>query len=102
MERERIDVESMVENGLALRTIGWMLLIFDAVFAVWIWTGLRAGSWFWFGWVLIQGFVGIVSLGAGVYKRSRVAQLALTGSTDRIERVKHYAAPEEAERPRAA
>jgi hypothetical protein len=78
MDRKRTDLELSLENGLVLRTLGWMLLIFNGVFVVWVWTALRAGSDFWLWWVLIQGGAGVILLGVGSYKRLHSARLFLS------------------------
>jgi hypothetical protein len=53
-----------------------MLLIFDvAIIALFIFVGLRTGSLLWLYWTLIQGLLGMVLVGAGMYQESVAAEL---------------------------
>ena len=41
--------------GSTMITIGWILIGFDCVSAVFLWVGLRSGSLFWVWWVIAEG-----------------------------------------------
>lgn len=75
-----VEPEELEQRALTLRTVGWMLLIFDvAIIAVFIFVGLRSGSLLWLYWTAIQGVVGIALVGAGMYQESVAGEL--TGKT---------------------
>lgn len=61
-------------TGLALMAVGWALLVFDSIPAVWIWTGWRSGGMFWFWYVMGLGIVGTTLVIAGSLVRSRAAK----------------------------
>jgi hypothetical protein len=102
MDGKPIDIEGTLENGLGLRAAGWSLLIFDAIFVVWVWTGLRAGSWFWVWWVLVQFFIGVTLLGVGIAIRSRIARIAGVEPQHLVATTVLHPRTELAEEPRAA
>jgi hypothetical protein len=60
--------------GSVLQTLGWVLLAFDAIPAIWIWIGFRSGSYFWLDWVLVEGALGFGLVAAGTLLRSRAAR----------------------------
>jgi hypothetical protein len=60
--------------GLWLSVLGYTLLVFATIPAVWIWTGWRAGSMFWFWYTLGLGVCGTFMAGAGTFYRKRAAQ----------------------------
>jgi fatty acid desaturase len=91
MDREQIDIadiEAKQRRGLLLLTLGWTLLIFDAIVVMWFWTGLRAGSSFWSWWVVIEGLAGAVFLGIGTRMRVHSGQHALAEPTEISEETK--------------
>jgi hypothetical protein len=60
--------------GTTMQTLGWVLIIFDLIPAVWLWVGWREGSWLWFWWVLGEAVIGGVLLIAGTIMRSNAAR----------------------------
>ncbi len=110
MDREQIDIaeiEAKQRTGLLLLTLGWTLLIFDAIVVMWFWTGLRAGSSFWSWWVVIEGLSGAVFVGIGTRMRVHSGQHALAEPTDLSEPAKSETAEsaeaaEKKDGPRAA
>jgi hypothetical protein len=56
--------------GAILLTVGWQIIVFDFVVGVWIWVGLRGGSFFWFWWVVGTGIVALFLLWLGAHKRA--------------------------------
>ena len=69
-----IAAERSAEWALTLRTLGGLALSVAGIWALWIWTGWRAGSWLWFYLSGAVGLAGIVLYGAGAIARSRVTQ----------------------------
>ena len=66
-------VEELEYRAQALLSLGWLLLVFDAIVAVFIFIGIRDGSWLWLYWTLIEGAFGIGFVAAGM----RTEQLAV-------------------------
>jgi hypothetical protein len=60
--------------GTALLAVGWMLIIFDAIPAVFVWVGWRSGSMFWIWWTVIEGLLGAALLIAGTRKRAAATE----------------------------
>ena len=52
-----------------LITIGWILIGFDCVSAIFIWVGLRSGSLFWVWWVIAEGIAGLTLIWLGARKK---------------------------------
>lgn len=72
----KLEPEELEQRALTLRTLGWMLLVFDvAIIAVFIFVGLRSGSLLWLYWTVIQGALGIALVGAGMYQDSVASEL---------------------------
>lgn len=59
--------------GLVLRSLGWLLLVFDTIPFVWVWVGLRDGSHMWLWWALIEGGIGALLVIAGNYYKEYAA-----------------------------
>ena len=70
---EQPTVEELEYRAQALLSLGWLLLIFDAIVAVFIFVGIRDGSWLWLYWTLIEGAYGLGLVAAG----TRTEQLAV-------------------------
>lgn len=60
------------EKAEVVRVLGWLLLLFDAIPAVFVWVGLRIGSPFWAWWTVAEGAVGvgIIFVAARMYTRA--------------------------------
>jgi hypothetical protein len=56
------------ERGLTMRTVGWILLVFDALIVLFVFVGIRSGSLLWFWWAVIEGLVGAVLVLAGLHQ----------------------------------
>jgi hypothetical protein len=78
MEGTRIIREEMKEigrsrkwNGLAVagKTLLWM----DLILLAFVYNGVRAGSYFWLYWVLIEGILGVALLALGSRKAGILA-----------------------------
>ena len=70
-ERERMDEALQMERaGLALKTVGWLLLGCDFILLVFVWVSLRSGSLFWLIWVLAEAFLGLLLIRIGIAKRT--------------------------------
>ncbi len=70
-QREMDAVQNELRLGLILEVAGWTLLSFLGIIVCFIWTGLRAGSYFWLYWTIIEGAIGMVLLGAGRYYKDK-------------------------------
>lgn len=70
-QREMDAVQSELRLGLILDVAGWTLLSFLGIIVCFIWTGLRAGSYFWLYWTIIEGAVGMALLMAGKYYKTK-------------------------------
>jgi hypothetical protein len=72
----RVEPDELEQRALTLRTIGWMLLIFDvSIITVFVFVGFRSGSWLWLYWTVIQGAVGMGLVAAGMYQESVASEL---------------------------
>ncbi len=60
------------EAGLTMRTVGWLLLVFDALFIMlFAPASLRDGSKLWVVWAVVQGLAGLVLVVLGGEKEER-------------------------------
>ena len=74
-EQKGMDIaQSYQRKGSVLQTLGWVLLVFATIPAVWIWAGFRVGSYFWLYWVLGEGVLACSLLIAGTILRSKAAR----------------------------
>lgn len=53
-----------------LQTVGWVLLVFDSIIVTFVWTGFRAGTYFWLYWLIIEGAIGFGLVMVGAYLKS--------------------------------
>lgn len=74
-EGERLTPAEMQQRGLALRTVGWTLLVFDAIVALFIFVGFRTGSYLWFFWTVIEGAAGIGLIVLGLRSEENAGSL---------------------------
>jgi hypothetical protein len=61
-ESNQTSIDNTVENrrlGSIMLTLGWILLWFDAMLVVYLYSSVRDGSMFWPTWVAIQGIIGL-------------------------------------------
>ncbi len=74
-ERElQRDIDLLVETqrkGLAMMTVGWILIGMDFLLALYVLIGVRSGSYMWLWWVLIEGTLGFGLIFAGSHLRSK-------------------------------
>ena len=63
------------ENALAMRVIGWTLIVHAGLLSIFIFQGLRDGSLVWLLWTLSQSVFGLMLVGAGE-KRTAEASVA--------------------------
>ena len=84
------------DRGLLLEVLGWWLLLMAGLTSFWIWTGWRAGTWFWFWWTgsLILAGGGLAAWGALLRAQAARDYAALSGSLRA-----RLASPEAGERP---
>jgi hypothetical protein len=69
-------------TGSVLQTLGWVLLVFAAIPAVWIWVGFRIGSYFWLVFVAVECLLGFSLVAAGTALRARSARDLGRGGAD--------------------
>jgi hypothetical protein len=60
--------------ALVLRTLGWFSIVWGCGIAMWIWTGLKAGSNLWLWWTIGQFVFGAICLVAASRLRVHAAQ----------------------------
>ncbi len=74
-EQKALDAAINDEHaGLVLAVLGYTLLAFAAIPAVWLWVGWRDGSMFWLWWVMGIGTGGAAFATAGAFYRARAAK----------------------------
>jgi hypothetical protein len=83
-------------RGLTLRAVGWLLLVFDAIIVVYVFVGIRSGSYLWLFWAAIEGLVGAGLVLAGM-RREAIATRALAQTARQ-----HLSATGQAEQHKAA
>ena len=73
----RMNAEAHGEHiSLVMRTVGWLLLIFDIIPAVFVWVGLRTGSEMWLWWTVAEGMLGgLLVVGGQYFKEYAAAQV---------------------------
>jgi hypothetical protein len=72
LELNKLEDEGMNErkrSGMALITVGKVLLWMDFLLLAFVYVGLRNGSLMWLWWVLLEGVLGLVLIEIGSYKR---------------------------------
>jgi hypothetical protein len=74
-ERETMDQAlDEQERWWGLEVTGWTILVFVAIPVLFVFTGWRAGSWFWFWATAILGLIGLVLTGTAALMRIRAAE----------------------------
>ncbi len=94
--KKALTPEDMEYRALTLRTLGWLLLVFDGIIGVFVFVGIRDGSLLWFYWTVIEGVVGAALVLAGL-RREENANRALAHSV-----MPHLEATEDVEHRNAA
>jgi len=61
-------------RGSVMSIVGWTLIGFDCLIAVWIWVGLRSGSEFWLYWVAVEGVIALARIWLGARRRAEGAR----------------------------
>ena len=68
------------ESALTLRTVGWTLLIFDAMLiGIFTFISLRDGSLVWPIWAVAQALVGLALIGIGAARDEKATILEAQG-----------------------
>lgn len=67
------------EDAEVVRVLGWLLLLFDAIPAVFIWVGLRTGSWLWLWWSVVEAAAGFGILGVAAWMYAEAARMIARG-----------------------
>ncbi len=68
--------EELQREAITWKALGVLLLVFDAIPAVFIFVGIRTGSLLWLYWTAIEGLIGLVMVGIGM-RRDHQASLAM-------------------------
>jgi hypothetical protein len=74
--------DKYLRAALVLRTLGWYSVAWGCVLAIWIWTGLKAGSDLWLWWSIGQFAFGAVCLVLAARLRTHRAELMRTPDVD--------------------
>lgn len=78
-----------------LEVTGWTVLCFSAIPAVFIFVGLRSGSWFWLWATAVLGVIGMALTGVSTRKRSQAeAEFRRIGQQQRRRLVADETRPE--------
>ena len=99
-ERDQSAIDNTVENrqlGSMMLTLGWILLWFDAMLALYLYSSMHDGSLFWPTWVTIQGIVGLVLVIAGSRYR-RIVGATRLGQRDLVDIERQQRRDEEEQR----
>ena len=67
--------EELEYRALTMQAIGALLLVFDAIPAVFVFVGLRDGSLLWLYWTAIEGLIGMALVAAGRRMSERATDL---------------------------
>lgn len=90
-DREQTQLDAVIADlrrASVYQVVGWTLLAFDALLiAMWIFSGLRAGSDFWLYWFVIEGVIGLALVIVGSYLKTKVGRHAPGSGRDKIRRV---------------
>ncbi len=103
--RATMDVALVRERkGEVFVVLGGTLLGMAAITCVWVLTGFRAGSWFWFWWTGALVVLGLGFVAAGIAVRSLAQEQFAAGGNIVRERIasRRENVPPEDIRPRAA
>jgi len=74
---ERLEEEGMVErkrSGMALITVGKVLLWMDFLLLAFVFVGLRSGSQMWMWWVIGEGILGLLLIEIGTHRRGSLTK----------------------------
>jgi len=74
---ERLEEEGMVErkrSGMALITVGKVLLWMDFLLLAFVFVGLRSGSQMWLWWVIGEGILGLLLIEIGTHRRGSLTK----------------------------
>ena len=66
VERER--------SGMALITVGKVLLWMDFLLLLFVFVGLRSGSQMWMWWVIGEGILGLLLIEIGMHRRGSLTK----------------------------
>jgi hypothetical protein len=71
--RKHLSSDELEHRALTLQALGWLLLAFDGIVAVFMFVGIRDGSLLWLIWTLIEGALGLGFVVAGLHESQRAA-----------------------------
>ncbi len=72
--KKQLTLDELEHRALTLRALGWLLLVFDGIIAVFVFVGIRDGSLLWFFWTVIEGAVGIGLIMAGLRREENASE----------------------------
>lgn len=71
LEQQQMDaMNSDLGWALTLQTVGWVLLLFNAIPVTLVWVSFRAGTYFWLYWTIIEGVIGFALVMFGAYLKA--------------------------------
>ena len=74
---QRLEEEGIVErkrSGMALITVGKVLLWMDFLLLAFVFVGLRSGSQMWMWWVIGEGILGLLLIEIGMHRRGSLTK----------------------------
>jgi hypothetical protein len=74
---QRLEEEGMMErkrSGMALITVGKVLLWTDFLLLAFVFVGLRSGSQMWMWWVIGEGILGLLLIEVGMHRRGSLTK----------------------------
>lgn len=66
--KNELTPDELEHRGATLQALGALLLVFNAIPAVFVFVGIRTGSYLWLYWTAIEGLVGMGLIAAGKYR----------------------------------
>ena len=61
-------------SGMALITVGKVLLWMDFLLLIFVFVGLRSGSQMWMWWVIGEGILGLLLIEIGMHRRGSLTK----------------------------
>ena len=74
IREEEVQLGGDESHGDVLMTVGKLLLWTDLIFLSFVYSGIKAGSYFYTGWFLLQAAVGLTFLITGRVKRGSITE----------------------------
>ena len=59
--------------GLILRTLGWLSIAWGCITLMWVFSGIRDGSYWWLIWTIAQFVIGVIFIALATRVQARSA-----------------------------